>query len=87
MALYVPHAIGDGSDRTTTISRGIIRRLIKPQGQCGKLRYMSPEIFVNREPFDGYAIDMWTCGTILFFMLTGSAYQQVRGKRYGFFMN
>mmetsp|Transcript_24575 Transcript_24575/g.50741 ORF Transcript_24575/g.50741 Transcript_24575/m.50741 type:complete len:106 (-) Transcript_24575:2764-3081(-) len=33
--------------------------------------YMSPEICRNEEPFDGFAVDMWAAGVILFTMLTG----------------
>lgn len=40
------------------------------QGQCGKRNYMSPEVWVNRS-FNGFAIDIWACGIILFIMLTG----------------
>jgi len=46
------------------------RRLISPQGTCGKWHYMSPEIALNRV-FDGYAVDLWSAGVILFLMLTG----------------
>jgi serine/threonine protein kinase len=53
------------------------RCLMKPQGACGKLPYMSPEIYRNRSPFDGAAADVWTAGTILFCMLTGNrSYQR-----------
>mmetsp|Transcript_10239 Transcript_10239/g.23274 ORF Transcript_10239/g.23274 Transcript_10239/m.23274 type:complete len:219 (+) Transcript_10239:3-659(+) len=47
------------------------RSLIKPQGRCGKFIYMSPEIYRDEEPFDGFAVDMWAAGVILFMMLTG----------------
>jgi serine/threonine protein kinase len=47
------------------------RYLIRPQGTCGKWIYMSPEIYKNSEPFDGFAVDMWAAGVILFLMLTG----------------
>jgi len=47
------------------------RHLIAPQGTCGKWIYMSPEIYKNEEPFDGFAVDMWAAGVILFLMLTG----------------
>mmetsp|Transcript_14507 Transcript_14507/g.35082 ORF Transcript_14507/g.35082 Transcript_14507/m.35082 type:complete len:469 (-) Transcript_14507:327-1733(-) len=47
------------------------RLLIRPQGTCGKWMYMSPEIYKNSEPFDGFAVDMWAAGVILFLMLTG----------------
>lgn len=51
--------------------RSAPRCLIRPQGTCGKWIYMSPEIYLNREPFDGFAVDMWAAGVILFLMLTG----------------
>ncbi|KAL7556375.1 hypothetical protein ACA910_000010 [Epithemia clementina (nom. ined.)] len=54
------------------ISRGAHKLLFSPQGACGKLPYMSPEIYKNRQPFDGELADMWTSGTILFCMLTGN---------------
>jgi serine/threonine protein kinase len=47
------------------------RYLVTPQGTCGKWIYMSPEILRNKEPFDGYTVDMWAAGVILFLMLTG----------------
>jgi serine/threonine protein kinase len=48
-----------------------MRRLIKPQGTCGKHQYMAPEIFQNSDNFDGFAIDLWAAGVILYIMLTG----------------
>ena len=47
------------------------RRLIRPQGTCGKWIYMSPEILRNKEPFDGHTVDLWAAGVVLFLMLTG----------------
>lgn len=47
------------------------RYLLTPQGTCGKWIYMSPEIYKNSAPFDGFAVDMWAAGVILFLMLTG----------------
>jgi len=47
------------------------RHPILPQGVCGKWIYMSPEIYKNQEPFDGFAVDMWAAGVILFLMVTG----------------
>ena len=32
---------------------------------------MSPEVFANTEAFDGFAIDLWAAGVILYIMLTG----------------
>jgi Protein kinase domain len=51
--------------------RNLRRYMLKPQGTCGKWHYMSPEIHNNTVPFDGYAVDMWAAGVILFLMLTG----------------
>lgn len=48
------------------------RRLIAPQGAAGKMKYMAPEVYSNHEAgFDGFAIDMWAVGVILYIMLTG----------------
>mmetsp|Transcript_2826 Transcript_2826/g.7930 ORF Transcript_2826/g.7930 Transcript_2826/m.7930 type:complete len:441 (+) Transcript_2826:474-1796(+) len=55
----------------TDVTRGSLRRLIRPQGVCGKHNYMSPEIYANQESFDGFAVDMWAAGVILYIMLTG----------------
>jgi serine/threonine protein kinase len=32
---------------------------------------MSPEIFANVENFDGFAVDLWAAGVILYIMVTG----------------
>lgn len=40
-------------------------------GTCGKHQYMSPEIYQNTDSFDGFAIDLWSAGVILYIMLTG----------------
>lgn len=45
------------------------RCLIEPQGQCGKRPYMAPEVYENMKPFDGEAVDVWTAGTLLLFLL------------------
>ena len=78
MCLRIPYLEEDEPGKITDVSRGKRRCLMKPQGACGKLPYMSPETFKNRDPFDGELIDVWTLGTILFCMLTGNrSYQQV----------
>ena len=45
--------------------------LIPPQGRCGKLNYMSPEVLANIDPFDGTLTDIWALGVILFILLCG----------------
>jgi len=69
MCLRVPYAADDGT--VTDVSAGTLRHLILPQGQCGKPNYISPEVLANTDAFDGFAIDLWAAGVILFIMLVG----------------
>jgi serine/threonine protein kinase len=71
MCLRVPYNDPKRSNATTDVTRGSTRRLMKPQGVCGKHNYMSPEVFANTDAFDGFAIDLWAAGVILYIMLTG----------------
>ena len=71
MCLRVPYNHPDNPDAVTDVTRGHLRRLMKPQGTCGKHNYMSPEVFENANDFDGFAIDLWAAGVILYIMLTG----------------
>lgn len=70
MAIRIPYTDPNGG--VTDILHGTEKLLITRQGTCGKLPYMSPEIYQNRKPFDGGAVDIWTAGTILFCMVTGN---------------
>lgn len=46
--------------------------LLEPQSACGKKpAYIAPEVFRN-DPFDGYAVDLWAAGVVLYQMLFGS---------------
>lgn len=77
MCLRVPYNCATRQGSITDARRGSSRRLIKPQGVCGKHNYMSPEVFENTKPFDGFAIDLWAAASILYIMLTGfPAYDQ-----------
>jgi len=72
MCLRVPYSDkDDSSGDVTDVRHGGIRRLIKPMGTCGKHNYMSPEIYQNTGHFDGFAVDLWAAGVILYIMLTG----------------
>lgn len=78
MCLRVPFNDTDNPGAITDIinaSRGgtttPMRRLMLPQGVCGKRNYMSPEVFANVDCFDGFSIDLWSTGVILYTMLTG----------------
>lgn len=71
MCLRVPYYCHQDPRRTSDVTEGGMRRLIVPMGTCGKKNYMSPEIFANKENFDGFAVDLWAAGVILYIMVTG----------------
>jgi len=68
MCLRVPY---DDGGEVKDVSCGGLRRLIKPLIPCGKPNYISPEVLTSDRPFDGFAIDLWATGVILFIMLVG----------------
>ena len=84
MSLRVPYYYQDPQkdERVTNKVPGqklqgrTLRCLIRPQGAYGKVPYMSPEIYRNKHPFDGAAVDIWSAGVILFRMITGSSSYQ-----------
>ena len=45
--------------------------MIQPLGPCGKFSFMAPEIYLGTKDFDGYAVDVWSLGCLLFALLTG----------------
>ncbi|KAL7443754.1 hypothetical protein ACHAXM_009037 [Skeletonema potamos] len=71
MCLRVPYYCQHDPRRAVDVTEGAVRRLIVPMGTCGKKNYMSPEIFANVENFDGFAVDLWAAGVILYIMVTG----------------
>lgn len=75
MCLRVPYVDEDNqvSDSVTDVSEGTERLLMKSQGQGGKLMYMAPEVVAREDVFDGFAIDLWASGVVLFVMLIGLA--------------
>lgn len=72
MCLRVPYDDPkDPGGQPTDVHNGRMRRIMKPQGTCGKHNYMSPEVYNNNTKFDGFAIDLWAAGVILYIMITG----------------
>ena len=71
MCLRVPYASDTTSGEAVDVTQGTVRRLMTPMGTCGKKNYMSPEIFKNSSNFDGFAVDLWSAGVILYIMVTG----------------
>jgi serine/threonine protein kinase len=77
MCLRAPHSDQNNPEEAADVTKGSMRRLMSPQGACGKSPHMSPEIYRNRSPFDGGAVNVWTAGTILFCMISGNrSYQR-----------
>jgi serine/threonine protein kinase len=69
MALRVPY--DEDGVNVTDVSAGTLRRLLKPLVPCGKPNYITPEIFASNVPFDGFSIDLFAAGVILFIMIVG----------------
>jgi serine/threonine protein kinase len=73
LSLRVPYTDPSNFGCITDASAGTYRRLIKAQGQGGKLMYAAPEVIERDDVFDGFAVDLWSAGVILFVMLVGLA--------------
>lgn len=41
-------------------------RSISPTGPFGKKHYMAPEVARNDQDYDGFAVDVWAIGIIMF---------------------
>ncbi|CAB9518717.1 activated protein kinase catalytic subunit alpha-1 [Seminavis robusta] len=86
MSLRVPYSDPCNEWNVTDVSEGTIRRLLKPQGKAGgRLMYLAPEVLTETEPVDGFAVDLWAAGVILFVLCVGLApfkFAEPREKRY-----
>eukprot|EP01082_Thalassiosira_pseudonana_P001811 g1367.t1 g1367 contig10:1937414-1939577(-) len=71
LCLRVPYADPNNRNLVTDVSANTMRRLMKAQGQGGKWEYMSPEVAMRHDVFDGFAIDLWAVGIVLFEFLVG----------------
>lgn len=54
MALRIPQ---------TADGRAVV---LPPLGPCGKPYYSAPEVLASSSGFDGFAVDVWACGVVLF---------------------
>ncbi|KAL7442451.1 hypothetical protein ACHAXH_009233 [Discostella pseudostelligera] len=71
LCIRTPFADPNNRKLVSDVSANTYRRLIKTQGQCGSWKYMAPEVCMRYESFDGFAIDLWAAGIILFKLLVG----------------
>jgi len=72
-SLRIPYDDESNIGVISDVSQGYQRRLIKALGQNGRLSYLAPEIIEGDAGFDGFAVDLWSAGVILFICLVGSA--------------
>ena len=72
LSLRIPYCDPCNPGGVTDVSEGTRRRLMKPQGQCGRLKYLAPEMF-DEALFDGHATDLWAAAITLFITLVGLA--------------
>lgn len=73
MSLRVPYEDPCNQGCITDASEGTVRRLMKKQAKGGRLMYLAPEMLNDKEPFDGFAVDLWAAGVILFVLCVGLA--------------
>jgi serine/threonine protein kinase len=73
LALRVPYVDTSNYGGVADVSEGNCRRLITKQGQSGNLAYLAPEVVEPENEFDGFAVDLWSAGVILFILLVGLA--------------
>ena len=71
LALRVPYEHPSNIMGVTDVSDGTARLLMTAQGECGDYTFMSPEVVKREYCFDGFAIDLWGVGVILYIMLIG----------------
>ena len=73
LCLRVPFADPNNRHLVTDVSADTSRRLMKAHGQAGNAAYMAPEVALNMGVFDGFAVDLWSAGILLFEILVGKS--------------
>ncbi|CAN0372559.1 unnamed protein product [Hapterophycus canaliculatus] len=62
---------GSDGDGRSAVSNTCNARSISPTGPFGKKHYMAPEVAMNEQDYDGFAVDVWAVGVIMFMTLAG----------------
>jgi serine/threonine protein kinase len=74
LALRVPYVDSSNYGGVCDVSEGYCRCLIRnQQGPRGNLSYLAPELVEPKDEFDGFAVDLWSAGIVLFLLLVGRA--------------
>eukprot|EP00986_Skeletonema_menzelii_P009424 scaffold4297_cov152-Skeletonema_menzelii.AAC.3 len=73
LCLRVPFVDPNNRHLVTDVSADTSRRLMKAQGRAGSCAYMSPEVALNTGVFDGFAVDLWSAGILLFEIVVGKS--------------
>ena len=71
LAVRIPYDHPHNQGGVIDVSDGSRRRLVHAQGQGGELTYMVPEVLRRNAIVDGFAVDLWAVGCILFIILVG----------------
>lgn len=71
LALRIPFADPNSRMQTSDVSANTCRRLMTTQGQRGAWRHAAPEVRSRSASIDGFAIDLWAAGVVLFELLVG----------------
>ena len=73
LCLRVPFSDPNNRHLVTDVSADTSRRLMKDQEKAGSFAYMAPEVALDLGAFDGFAVDLWSAGILLFEILVGKS--------------
>lgn len=65
----------DEQDNVKIADFGLATEMLPGQllsGYCGSVNYAAPELWTKGALYDGHAADVWSCGVVLYALLTGN---------------